>query len=106
MPSTKYEDFVRTRITELRMKKNVSEHKMSLDLDKSGSYIRAITSGVALPSVRELFKIIEYFDMTPAEFFKPLDNDDNSCVKLCKRLQQLDEADLKKIDIIIGWFGA
>lgn len=106
IPNTKYEDFVRTRITELRMKKNVSEHKMSLDLDKSGSYIRAITSGMALPSVRELFKIIEYFDMTPAEFFKPLDSEENSCIKLCKRLQQLDEADLKKIDIIIGWFGA
>ena len=106
MPSTKYEDFIRARITELRMKQNVSEHKMSLDLDKSGSYIRAITSGVALPSVRELFKIIEYFDMTPAEFFKPLDSDENPYIKLGQRLQRLSEEDLKKIDTIIGWFGA
>ena len=50
MSNTRYEDFLRSRITELRLQKNVSEHKMSLDLDKSGSYIRGITSGIALPS--------------------------------------------------------
>jgi len=48
------EDFIRTRITELRLKKDVSEHRMSLDLDKSGSYLRGISSGAALPSLKEL----------------------------------------------------
>ena len=48
MANAQQEDFVRRRITELRLSKNISEHKMSLDLDKSGSYIRGITSG-ALP---------------------------------------------------------
>lgn len=48
------EAYVRERITELRMRKNVSEHRMSLELGKSGSYIRGITSGTALPSLREL----------------------------------------------------
>ena len=28
-----YEDFIRTRITELRIAKDVSEHRMSLDLE-------------------------------------------------------------------------
>lgn len=101
-----YEDFLRTRITELRMNKNVSEHKMSLDLDKSGSYIRGITSGAALPSVRELFKIIDYFEMTPSDFFKPLDSLETPYAKICERLQHLSDADLKKMDTIIGWFGA
>lgn len=54
------EAYVRERITELRMRKNVSEHRMSLELGKSGSYIRGITSGTALPSLRELFNIIAY----------------------------------------------
>lgn len=63
------EAYVRERITELRMRKNVSEHRMSLELGKSGSYIRGITSGTALPSLRELFNIIAYFDMSPSEFF-------------------------------------
>ena len=62
MSDTKYIEFVRSRITELRVKKDVSEHKMSLDLDKSGSYIRGITSGASMPSVKELFNIIAYFD--------------------------------------------
>lgn len=76
MAETKYEEFIRSRITDLRLRKNVSEHKMSLDLDKSGSYIRGISSGAALPSTKELFNIIEYFEMTPSEFFAPLDNTD------------------------------
>ena len=53
MANAQQEDFVRRRITELRLSKNISEHKMSLDLDKSGSYIRGITSGAALPSLKE-----------------------------------------------------
>mgnify|MGYP000841503646 CR=1 FL=1 len=57
MANTQYDEFIRSRITELRIAKNISEHKMSLDLDKSGSYIRGITSGAALPSLRELFNI-------------------------------------------------
>ena len=72
MTDTKYIEFVRTRITELRIQKDVSEHKMSLDLDKSGSYVRGITSGAAMPSVKELFNIIAYFNMTPVDFFAPL----------------------------------
>lgn len=55
MANAQQEDFVRRRITELRLSKNISEHKMSLDLDKSGSYIRGITSGATLPSLKELF---------------------------------------------------
>lgn len=97
----KYEDFVRARITELRLRKNVSEHRMSLDLDKSGSYVRGITSGAAMPSVRELFNIIDYFGMTPAEFFAPLEPDDTAYAKLCSRLRGMDEADLDKVNTFI-----
>lgn len=63
-----YEKYVRDRITELRVKREISEHRMSLDLGKSGSYIRGITNGSSLPSLRELFNIIEYFDLTPSDF--------------------------------------
>ena len=80
MVAAQYDAFTRNRITELRKLKNISEHKMSLDLGKSGSYIRAISSGVALPSLKELFNIIAYFDMTPAEFFAPLDDKDTMSI--------------------------
>lgn len=45
----RYEAFVRERITELRERKGVSEHRMSLELGKSGSYIRSITNGISRP---------------------------------------------------------
>lgn len=90
-------EFVRSRITELRIAKGVSEHRMSLDLDKCGSYIRGITSGRALPSLGELFNICAYFNMTPADFFAPLAAEDTSLAKLNKRLQTWSDEDIAKI---------
>ena len=103
MSETKYIEFVRTRITELRIKKDVSEHKMSLDLDKSGSYIRGITSGASMPSVKELFNIIAYFDMSPVEFFAPLGSDNTPHNAICERLRTLDSADLEKVRTFLDW---
>ena len=103
MANTPYYEFIRIRITELRIAKNISEHKMSLDLDKSGSYIRGITSGAALPSLRELFNIISYFDMTPAEFFAPLDDANTSYRELCEKLRTMNEEELEKVSTFIGW---
>ena len=42
------EDFVRERITALRLKKGVSEYQMSYDLGHSRGYIYNISSGKAL----------------------------------------------------------
>lgn len=101
MADTQFEEFVRSRITELRLKKNVSEHRMSLDIDKSGSYIRSITCGRALPSLRELNNIISYFGITPAEFFAPLDSNDTPYAKTCERLRDMSEEDLRKVNTFI-----
>lgn len=92
-----YEDFVRSRITELRLKKDVSEHRMSLDLDKSPSYIRGITNGSALPSLKELFHIICYFGMTPAEFFAPTENSESVTAMLRKRMENMDKDTVSKV---------
>lgn len=102
MEGAQYIDFVRTRITQLRIQKNVSEHKMSLDLDKSGSYIRSITSGAVLPSLKELFHIISYFDITPTEFFEPLGTSNTLYGRLCDRLKALDENSLNKVSLFIN----
>lgn len=103
MAEMAYEDFIRTRITELRIAKDVSEHRMSLDLGKSGSYIRGITNGSALPSLRELFNIMLYFDLTPAEFFAPLESKDSLYHKLCEQLRKLDDRELEKVETFIKW---
>lgn len=103
MADMQYDEFIRSRITELRMRKDVSEHRMSLDLDKSGSYIRGITSGAALPSLKELFNIITYFNMTPSEFFAPMENSETLYYKLCEQLKTLNEEDLNKVRLFISW---
>lgn len=63
------DSFIRERITELRIKKGVSEYKMSSDLGHSKSYIQSITSGRALPSLSEFLYICEYLSVTPKDFF-------------------------------------
>ena len=73
MDTKTYENFIRARITELRLQKGVSEHRMSLDLDKSGSYIRGITNGLSMPSIRELLNIMVYLQailLVPKEMQK------------------------------------
>ena len=54
---SQYEKYLRDQITKLRSKKGISEHRLSLELGKSGSYIRSITSGATMPSMKELFNI-------------------------------------------------
>ena len=62
-------DFIRNRITQLRLITGVSEYKMSLELGHSRNYIRNIASGRSLPSVQELLYICEYLNVHPSVFF-------------------------------------
>ena len=103
MVNTQYDEFVRSQITTLRLQQNISEHRMSLDLGKSGSYIRGITSGTALPSLKELFNIISYFNMTPAEFFAPMEDAGTPYRALCEKLRTLCDDDLEKVRTFISW---
>ena len=43
------EEFIRNRITELRLRRGVSEYQMSYDLGHSRGYVYNISSGKALP---------------------------------------------------------
>ena len=56
------EKFISERITELRLKKDVSEYQMSLDLGKNKSYIQNISSGRSLPSMSQFYEICRYFN--------------------------------------------
>jgi transcriptional regulator with XRE-family HTH domain len=62
-------NFIRRRITELRLKKGVSEYLMSLDLGHSRSYIQNIASGRSKPSIEEFLYMCEYLSVTPKAFF-------------------------------------
>ena len=86
--------FVRNRITELRIKKGVSEYKMSLDLGHSKSYVQSISSGKALPSFSEFLYICEYLGVTPKEFFDTNISEPQMIRKLTNLAQQLSEEDI------------
>lgn len=51
-----YENFVRKRITQLRQRQHISEHKMSLDLGKSGSYTVSYYKSRAIDKIRDEIK--------------------------------------------------
>lgn len=99
----RYVAFLRSRISELIVQRGISEHRLSLELGKSGSYIRAITNGLALPSVKELFNIMEYFGISPAEFFEGLEDDGSLRSNLRKSLWTLDEETLQKVTLFLEW---
>ena len=64
-----YTEYIRNRITTLRLEKEVSEYQMSLDLGQNQTYIQKISSGKAMPSMKQFLNICEYFNMTPMQFF-------------------------------------
>lgn len=88
------EEFVRNRITQLRLHKGLSEYQLSYDLGHSRGYINNISSGKALPSMSEFFAICEYFGITPVEFFDQGSNNPELLSAIFDKLQNLNEDDL------------
>ena len=95
------EKFISERITELRLKKDVSEYQMSLDLGKNKSYIQNISSGRSLPSMSQFYEICRYFEITPQEFFDERLHDLPLYQKANELLKQLDEDDMLAIHSIL-----
>lgn len=88
------EKFIAKRLTELRIRKGISEYKMSLDMGHSGSYINSISSGKALPSMSEFLYICEYLGVTPHEFFCETTSDAPAVQKLYQLSKRLDAQQL------------
>lgn len=95
------EQFIRDRITHLRMQKNVSEYKMSLDLGHSKSYIQSIASGRALPSMSEFLYICDYLDVSSKDFFDPELKDPVLLEQAVSSMKELSNPDLRLLISII-----
>lgn len=87
------ENFVRNRITQLRLQKGVSEYQMSYDLGHSRGYIYNISSGKSLPPLTEFFAICDYFGITPSDFFDDSVSNPELIQKAVEGLKQLDDTD-------------
>ena len=89
-----YEKFVKDRITQLRLKKGVSEYQMSYEHGHSRGYVYNISSGKALPPLKEFFAICEYFEITPKQFFDENIQNPELIQKAVDGMQRLDESDM------------
>lgn len=87
------DEFVRNRITQLRLQKGVSEYQMSYDLGHSRGYIYNISSGKSLPPLTELFAICDYFGITAAEFFDNSISNPELVNKAVEGMKLLDDSD-------------
>ena len=76
------------------MKKGVSEYQMSYDLGHSRGYVYNISSGKALPPMKEFLSICEYFGITPAQFFDESNENPVLIQKAVKGMNRLSETDM------------
>ena len=91
------EKFIRDRITQLRMRKGVSEYQMSYALGHSRSYVYNISSGRALPPMKEFLEICDYFGITPAEFFDTEQKNPDLIRKAAEEMNRLSESDQRLV---------
>lgn len=87
-------DFVRQRITQLRMQRGISEYKMSLDLGHSRSYMQSISSGRMMPSLTEFLYICEYLNVSPRDFFDEGDVDSALIQRAVEGMRELKDQDI------------
>ena len=88
------ERFVQDRITQLRIRKGVSEYKMSYDLGHSRGYVHNISSGKATPPMKEFFAICDYFELTPQQFFDEGTQNPELIQKAVAGMKKLSEEDM------------
>ena len=82
------EEYVRERITQLRISKGISEYQLSYDLGHSRGYINNISSGKSLPSMSE------FFNITPSEFFDSKQTNPALISKAISEMKSLTEDDM------------
>ena len=88
------EEFIRNRITQLRLKKGVSEYQMSYDLGHSRGYVYNISSGKSLPPLKEFLAICDYFEITPQQFFDTTIQHPELIQKALDGMKELEESDI------------
>ena len=94
-------DFIRNRITELRLQKRLSERDLSLSLGKGNNYINTISSGNSLPSLESLFEICDFFNITPYEFFFTGIENPTLTKEIYEELKRLCKGDLEELLVIL-----
>lgn len=62
------EEFVASRLSQLLRRKGVSAREASRQIGLSDTYLNNVENQKLLPSMRNFFRICDYFGVTPMEF--------------------------------------
>jgi len=94
-----YRKFISDRVTELRIKRGVSESQMSLELNYSKGYIQSITSGRTMPSMEGFLSICDYFHITPQGFWETCEasEEDSRMRRLALYVRELSDEDYNSL---------
>ncbi len=95
------ERFLRERITQLRLKSDLSEYQLSLELGKCKTYIQSISSGKAMPSLGAFFEICVFFHLTPEQFFATVEEDAEQLRSIYGLVGSFPESDLKLLEALL-----
>ena len=100
-------DFVRKRITELRMLRGKSEYQLSYETGHSKNYIHNIVTGYSQPSVTELLYLIDVLGVTPRDFFDEDTEYKNPLLakQIMDGLKDMDEDDLRAVLAVVERLG-
>lgn len=94
-------NFIRHRLTELRLAKEISEYQLSLELGQCKSYIQGISSGKSMPSMKQFLNICDYFEITPPEFFDERTDASLQYYQVANKMRALDNAELEAISNLV-----
>lgn len=92
-------EYVRSRITELRIQRGISEYQLSYEAGHSRNYIHNIVAGHSQPSLKELFYIIEILGVTPKDFFddKKVNKNPILVQEIVRELENMSDKDLEAV---------
>ncbi len=62
-------DYIRNRIANIRIAKNISARKLSLELGMSSEYVNQVENGRLTPSLDFILNFCDYFKLSVSEFF-------------------------------------
>lgn len=97
-----YDEEFAARLTNLRMRKNVSARDMSLSVGQNPGYINSIETGKSLPSMSVFFFICDYLGISPKEFFDTAAEQPEKIRFICENLKLLTDKDLDAVEQIVS----
>jgi transcriptional regulator with XRE-family HTH domain len=89
------------RVAQLRIAKGVSAREMSLSMGQGEAYIHNIENQKTMPSMRGLFYICEYLNISPKDFFDFDSADPGKLKEIIEDLKLLPSEQLANVGRII-----